>query len=298
MELRMKQGEKLLALLSGGLLSVALAWALLSGDLFKSPAGLTEAGAGVAFETNEARVDGTPSPVVWRQPKPQGGPDWVFDIFTPPVIYYDQTTGAFTVTPPFPDTNPLDESFGLQLVDFQPVPFRFQLVSYAGASGNYLLTLENLETGKDLFCSPGEELPDQQLRVLGFREKREVTASALSGTTEAFDLVGELSVEDRRTGRRYSLRHDKTTFTDHPLAVFLTDNGRELRLNGGGNWVSDGHTYSVTSIDPAAGTATVEKISMDANGKMVKVLQLRNSVNPSDLSNRSTRLADSPPAAF
>ena len=183
--------------------------------------------------------------VEWNPPAPQGGPNWIFDIFTPPVIYYNEFTGAFSVIPPFPEAGSIDEAFELELVEIHSVPYRFQLVSYAGDQGNYVLTLEDLESGKDLFCAPDEILADHGLKILGFVETRVVASSSRSGATEAFDLVGEARVEDQISGKLYSLRLNQITFMDEPIARFQTDSGLVLQLEKGARWDSESGTYSV-----------------------------------------------------
>ena len=249
-----------------------------------------------AFEVESVDLGSQPAAVEWSQPRPQGGPNWIFDIFTPPVIYYNEETETFTVTPPFPGAEGVEEVFELQLVQVQPVPYRFQLVSYAGSAGNYVLTLEDLDSGRDVFCSPKEQLSEYGLEVISFSENRVVASSSREGTTEAFDLVGEAIVKDQRTGRQYLLRHNQITFLEEPKAMFETARGETLQMAEGDTWRSDDATYTVLSVQKDEQSATVEKTSTDVGDKVVKVLHSRN--NTSDLSNRNTRKSDPPPGAF
>ena len=42
-----------------------------------------------------------PKSISWAPPQPQSrGEDWVFDVFTPPVLYYNPASREFTVTSP------------------------------------------------------------------------------------------------------------------------------------------------------------------------------------------------------
>lgn len=294
----MKQGEKVAALLAGILFTVSVVWSLISGD----PEGEGPLSDKSDTYSSDA-VDAVSTPafaesIEWGQPSPQGGANWIFDLFTPPVIYYDKETETFTVTPPFPDADSVEEPFALELVEISRVPFRFQLVSYAGARGNYLLTLENLKTGRDVFASPGETLAEFDIRIDGFNEMRAVAASSREGTTEAFDLVGEAIVIDQRSGKQYTLHHNHVTYLEAPVAEFLTDSGDTIHLSAGESWSSPGVTYTVKTVDASAQTATVEKTSTDVSDKVVKILHTALSFNSSDLSNRKTRQSDPSPGTF
>ena len=175
----MRHGEKIVAGAAGILFLVIVIWTLLSSSTAETR-GFETTGSGT-FAVERIPVDVLSDAVDWGQPKSQGGRNWIFDIFTPPVIYYDEETGTFTVTPPFPGAEAVDEAFELQLVEVKPVPYRFQLVSYAGAQGNYVLTLEDLDSGRDVFCAPNESLSEHGLEVLNFSEARVVASSRSTG---------------------------------------------------------------------------------------------------------------------
>jgi hypothetical protein len=292
----MKQLEKISVTAAAILFLAVLGWTFLA----KGPSAVLDSTtSGKAdFEPEVVRSNISTAKPDWGQPVSQGGANWIFDIFTPPVIFYDEATQTFTVTPPFPDANPVERTFELRLVAIEPQPFRFQLVSYAGARGNYVLTLENLESGRDVFCSPGEALTEYGLRILDFAERREIAASTLEGTTEAFDLTGEVTVQDERNGKQYKLRHTATTYLENPLVRFVSTGGQTVLLKPGESWESGTAEYVLKSLDAAKQTATVEKTSLDVSDKVIEILHTSSSFNSSDLSNRSTRLSDPQPGAF
>jgi len=292
----MRQGEKIAFIAASVLFLVVFAWVLLPGGSHESPDGVALDEA--SFEVESVRNETSIAPIEWGNPSPQGGPNWIFDIFTPPVIYYDEATRTFTVTPPYPVVEPVEDIFDLELVDIVPVPFRFQLVSYAGSKGNYLLTLENLDSGQDVFCGPHDVLTDHGLKVIDFVEIREVAASTQVGTTEAFDFVGKLVVEDQRTGDQYALRHNKITYLEDPVAHFVTTSGEAVRLAEGESWRSGSTIYTVNRIDLNSHSVALEKSSSDVGDRVAKILHSSKSFNSSDLSNRNTRESDPPPGAF
>ncbi len=293
----MFNAEKILALIGALLLLVTIVWALFS-DLGGGDLGLvTEVNQNPEFLVEQS-IPQNVAPLDWGKPTPQRGANWIFDIFTPPVIYYDEDTETFTVTPPFPNAVPSEDPFELQLIEVSRQPFRLQLVSYAGAIGNYLLTLENLESGRDIFCAPGDDLIGLGVGILDFKEKRLVAASTGEGSTEAFDLVGEAVVEDLKSGKSYRLRHNEITYLDESIAEFRTLSGQQFKLSQGDSWSSEEATYQVNSIQSDEGSVWVERILKDVGGKEAKLLQPLSSFNMQDQSNHNTRISDPRPGTF
>lgn len=292
----MKHGEKIAAIASGFVFLVAVVWFFAGGEA--SSVGASPPAGADSFEVVSFSASDMPSTVEWGQPTAQGSPNWIFDIFTPPVIYYDEESGIFTVTPPFPGADSTDNAFELQLVAFRPEPFRFQLVSYAGAKGNYVLTLEDLETGKDVFCSPSELLSGLGVKVIDFSENRVVAASNQVGTTEAFDLVGEAVVEVQASGKRFTLRHDEITYRDKPKLEFRTNSDRLLYLQEGESWGSEIASYRVQSVNMSQQSVTMQRMSAETGETITQILYALTSENKSDLSNRNAPASNPPPGAF
>jgi hypothetical protein len=292
------QGEKVLALVGAFLFAATVIWALLFNESRDASKPLTGSELSHEFSGSLGAINGSSDSIDWGKPYSQGGPNWIFDIFTPPVIYYDEETRTFTVTPPFPNEESREDTFELELIEVVPQPYRFQLVSYAGSSGNYLLTLENLDTGTDVFCVPGETLSEHGLRISSFHEIRMVAESTQAGATEAFDLVGEALVEDVLTGKNYKLKHNKTTYLEKPLARFRTPFENSIALSVGETWVSGVANYLISSVDSSTNSATVEKTSSDVGDKVVKVLQRTGSIDAQDFSNLNSRQSEPQPGSF
>ena len=164
---------------------------------------------------------------------------WVFDTFTPPVIYYHRLTGRFTVTPPDYSTLSEDSAatspkfdFGIELVEIQTLPFRLQLVGYAGGPGNYLGMFENVPTGETLLARSGRVLADLNLQIREVWVQREEIATPDS--MPLVQTVARARVWDERTGEEIWLSSDERRVTGQPLA--------RLRLNPTGEerWVGLG----------------------------------------------------------
>ncbi len=292
----MKGWEKIAVLIAGVAFAGALIWVLLTFTIEAeiSGTGVTSEG----FSHRDGNSEWTSDKAEWGKPTPQGGPNWIFDIFTPPVIYYDEVTGTFTVTPPFPEAAKIENEFELSLLRISLEPYRFQLVSYAGTQGRYVLTLENLESGKDVFCTPGETLEEHQIQVYGFTEHREVPAALREGSTEVFDLVGEATITDLRTDQTHVLRHNHIAYLDKPSAVFSDLEGKEIVLKTGESWRSLDATYTLSGIDTNNRQVTVDKSSVVGGDILQKILQPVDNHNSSDLSIRNIPGSDPLPGAF
>jgi len=288
----------MLAVVGAFLVVSAVFWALLSNEIGHTSSARASPKLSFEFPGFAGAIKDSSPGIDWGKPYPQGGPNWIFDIFTPPVIYYDEKTKTFTVTPPFPNEESEEEPFELELIEIVPQPYRFQLVSYAGSRGNYLLTLENRETGKDVFCAPGETLSELGIRISSFREMRMVAETTQAGATEAFDLVGEATIEDLLSGKNYILKHDEVTYLENLIARFRTPSGSTIALATSEIWESASANYKIGKVDGVSNSTTVEKTSTDVGDKVVKVLQPSGSFNVQDFSNLNSRLSDPSPGSF
>ena len=107
---------------------------------------------------------------IWDKPVSQSrGEDWLFDVFTPPVIYYNPVSGTFTLTPPTIVSGKIADDpykdFGLELVDVRPRPYRLQLVGYAGETGNYVAYFEYIPTGTLILARENKVLVEAGVKV-------------------------------------------------------------------------------------------------------------------------------------
>jgi len=147
--------------------------------------------------TGEILRRSKPSParvVTWLDPEPQRrGPQWVFDVFTPPEIFYHPARQQFRVKaiPPSGElvvaTRVLSEvpsaqGHGLRLLGVRHEEYSLQLSGYVGGgtddAGALLLGLfENRESGETLLLRGGERVESLGVEVLDFRvEERPVAA--------------------------------------------------------------------------------------------------------------------------
>jgi hypothetical protein len=200
-------------------------------------------------------------------PKQAAGENWVYDVFTPPKIYYNLETKRFTVTvprytpkvieiTPVEDNRPKDR-FGLELVKvFQPL-FRLQLVGYVGegpkAKGNFL----KVQTDDVVFGTSGKKIPDLNLEIVSFSaERRKV---AVEGGTPIIETVALAVVRDTVTGAETKLDANVRTPEGPAEVTFKLPDG-SLRVAKTGDVFKDGEiTFTVGALTVTPPSAEVKR---------------------------------------
>lgn len=204
----------------------------------------------------------TISTAAWPDPEPQAqtrgrGREWVFDVFTPPVIYYNRQTSEFTVTPPVvnaPVVARTDETFDVSLLRVRQEPYRIQLVGYAGSQDSYLATFELADTGETVIGRAGSSFDERRgsFTVRSF-DLRKLT-TAVRDSMPVVETVAVAVIRDERTGREETLTTLERKMMPRLQAV--------LRLN----------------TNPPEDRAVREGSSVEVNGRSYLVIQL--SLNP------------------
>jgi hypothetical protein len=168
----------------------------------------------------------------WNPPVAQSrGRDWIYDMFTPPEIFYNPRSQLFTVKPPPSGTDEApEEAFGLELIGVRPEPFRLQLIGYVGSEGNWSGTFQNLVSGEVFLAAAGRRVADLALTIRRLEVRNESVALAESMTTR--QRVATAVVHDERTGRDLTLTHRERQFTGGLTALVAAPGetaARELR---------------------------------------------------------------------
>lgn len=199
-------------------------------------------------------------PVLWSAPDPQSaGLDWLFDLFTPPEIFFNPETEEYTVVaePPEPPA-----PFGIELVGVRSGEYRLQLTGWVtGRTGDYLIQLQNLETGMVSNVRVGRAYPDMDVEVRSFRVDREPVER---GGQAAVNVdVGRLVILDTRTDREITLVSTERRLDDTPTAEFrsTTDPDREFRGQAGHRFEHDGYAFIIEAISPP--TVSVTRVSLE-----------------------------------
>lgn len=225
---------------------------------------------GTNYESKELKVE-LPPPQNWPKAVAQpAGENWIYNVFTPPKIYYNTQNKQFTVIPPELVKEPLVTAN--QTVEIPPTPrpalelvkvvqpvFRLQLVGYIGDEGNYRGTFSNELTGKTFFGTSGRKIPELNLEIVKFEAKRQKVA--VQGGSTLVEVIAYAVVKDTVTGKEYRLEHDKR-LSDGPLVATLKlVDGSDKEVRTGDTVQSGESTYKVGAITLAPPSVVVSKVS-------------------------------------
>lgn len=205
---------------------------------------------------------------LWDEPPPQSaGQEWVFDVFTPPVIYFNPQTETFTVLSDSPQATPWE----IELVAIREELYRVQLIGYLGKAGDYRISLENRETGKLLLAREGNEYEDFEIAVRSFEVKR--TKVPHTGGTEVYENVATVVIYDQRLDREITLRSDVRRTNDESTAHFRAVDApdQEFRAGVGDTFTYQDFAYTVDALDPPA-KATVTRTGGEEEEPETKTL--------------------------
>lgn len=269
-----KSQDKILFGIAVVLLLASAGWALLQTAKLSELRNSANVGAG-SSAYNPAGIDAPRvSTKVWPQPIAQTrGAEWIYDVFTPPEIYYDSTTKQFSVTPPVtPPDKPKEEiPFGVELVAIKQDTFRLQLVGYIGGEGDYRGTFENAVSGETVIGRAGKEFTDLGLRVKSFEVKRNVIKSAESMDT--IDIEAIAVVVDTKTSEEITLTNKRRLIKGTPIAVLKeTVSGNILEHKAEGTFVIGDASYTVVSATAEPASVVVTKTAPSLPAPETKTL--------------------------
>lgn len=217
------------------------------------------------------------SSIAWSKPESQSrGEDWVFDVFTPPVLYYNPASREFTVTTPelsITDAKDPWKAFEIELVEVRQRPYRLQLVGYAGEDGNYRAYFEFLNTNELLIAREGKLLVEAGVKVLSFDVKQMEVEQ--EGSMPVFEKVGVARLLDYETNEEVFLTNLETKiFSDLEARVRSIENGDIYVVREGSQVeVNDGSSYVIGSLSHNPPEAMVTKISVDGDKRLSKLLK-------------------------
>jgi hypothetical protein len=185
----------------------------------------------------------------WPDPPAQSsGSGWVYEVFTPPVIFYNAGARSFAVTPPHYANDATESVFGLELLSVKREPFRLQLVGYFGGPGDYLAAFESTQTPETLLAREGRRFEALGLTLRSFDVRKVVVESEAPGPV--YDVAALAVLQDDRTGAMITLDNRSRLLTDTPIAVFQVPGarGRPRELHEGDSFADQDATYRVERI--------------------------------------------------
>lgn len=194
---------------------------------------------------------------VWERPAPLArGRDWLYDVFTPPEIFYHARTRQFVVSAAAAGGDDAPEiPFGLELVSVRPEPFRLQLIGYVGGAGEGEARgiFENRLSGEVFLASAGHRVADLAISIKRFTVRTETVATPESMSFKA--RVATAVVHDNRTARDVTLTQRERHFTGNAFALVALAGDSAPREVRPGDTVHLGPaTYRIEKIvlEPAA----------------------------------------------
>lgn len=194
---------------------------------------------------------------IWpAAPAQKRGSEWIYDVFTPPEIYYNEATKEFSVTPPTtPVVVKVEIPFGLDLVEIKQDVFRLQLVGYVGNAGSYLGTFENAITGETFLAKAGKKIPALGLTVRAFEVKRNLVPA--KDSMPIYETVAAAVVVDDKTGDEVTLTNKKRFIKGTPIAVLKATGSDQLFEQKAGT------SFSVGDVHYSVGAVTAEPASVE-----------------------------------
>lgn len=189
-----------------------------------------------------------PMTELWAKPGPQSsGSGWIYELFSPPTIYYDATARTFAVSPPVAGVERTGTAFGLELLAVKREPFRLQLVGYVGMPGDYLAAFVSEQTPETLFARAGRRFDRLGLALKSFEIRRGSGTSARL----AAELTAVATLLDERTGDEVTLDNRGPKLTDTPVAVLRLGAANPAKprvLRQGEAFEQDDATYRIEHI--------------------------------------------------
>jgi hypothetical protein len=193
-----------------------------------------------------------PARVPWMRPVAQSeGAGWVYEVFTPPEIYFNAAARSFAVTPPRYAAEVTETVFGLELLDVRLAPYRLQLAGYFGAPGDYLAAFVSDEVPQTLLARAGRRFEELGLTLKQF-DVGKVRVEA-DGIGPVQDVAARAVLWDEQAQAEVILDSRQTKLTDTPLAVFQSPDGK-----GGPQSLHEGDTFTDTDA-----TYRIERIQLD-----------------------------------
>jgi hypothetical protein len=188
---------------------------------------------------------------LWAKPPAQThGPGWIYEVFTPPVIYYNAYARSFTVTPPV-IAGDFERPFGVEVLDIKRELFRLQLVGYYGVPGEYAAAFTSSRQPETLFGRAGQSFGKLGLKLMDF-QLRKVPVSNVD-RLPVFEVAAFALVADEQTGGIVELDSRTRKFTDTAVVVLRPEGAA-----GAGRELHEGETLDVNFT-----TYKIERIRLD-----------------------------------
>ena len=222
----------------------------------------------------EAIPTAEPQQANWPEPVAQSaGPEWIYDVFTPPEIYIDQAgnfvpTGWKPAPPPIP--------FGVYLSDIVRKAYRIQLEGYieedrSDPSKSLLLFFDE-EADKQVRVRPGNENVASEFKVISFDITR------LRDADGNIEIEAKANILDNRTGKEVILTHGQRLYLEDVTVLIRSDEISDFKkelTESPSTFDSPSAKYTLLEINLEESTVLVEKCSTDSELVETRTLEAR-----------------------
>jgi hypothetical protein len=221
-----------------------------------------------------ARTPGLGASSAWPEPaRQQRGRGWVYEVFTPPVVFCNRLTRALAAVPA-EDVLPAESDVAppdLQLLRVQPGCFRYQLVGYAGRREDLHGIFADTVSGETFIGRAGEHVPRERflLKQLGVGR-----SGAREGGSRAGGWVGTATMLDETTGDEVVLTTLGRSLAGAPQGLFASRTKPEWRreLKEGESIACNGLSYRVNRLELDPPLAVVECPAADGSKRASLIL--------------------------
>lgn len=229
-------------------LSVVWVWRQQDGIRYLQGEATAPALSGPAYAVTGWGLPGATVAVWPKAPSQSQGSGWLYEVFTPPVIYYNSLARSFAVSPPSTLTEPGVVVFGLELLAVKLEPYRLQLMGYFGAPGDYLAAFVSPQSPETLLARAGHRFDRLGLTLKSFDVRKVTVESREPGPV--YDVAALAVLQDEQSGNEIVLDSRSRKLTDTPLAVFSVPGtaGKSRELHEGDTFADDGATYRIERI--------------------------------------------------
>jgi len=244
---------------------------------FCEPVSVTPRPAAKPAATTKTREPGS-AVHLWSGPVPQPrGPGWIYDLFTPPSVYYDRTAGRLSAVPAGGATE--DDTtrprLDLELLEIHSGLFRLQLVGFAGEPESLRGIFLDSGTGETVVGHPGERLAGLGLTVKSVRMERGNAGGVTTDDTRAIEAAAV--VVDEGTGENLILTSREPCRKGPPLGLFASRKSPDFRceLQAGESVTVDGVSYCVERIELETQKAVVAYLPPGEKEPLVRTLSAK-----------------------
>lgn len=197
---------------------------------------------------------------VWPEPEHQSsGPNWLYDVFTPPKIYLDPE-GNFTAEPPKPPVPP--QPFGIYLAEMQRKPYRIQLQGYSGDRAKpeeAVLFLFDEEREERFTMRSGDVNEAAAVEVVDFKIDRRVYGDS------NIEVTAIATIRDQRSGKDIILNDNERLFEPEVTVVFRSEQDTEVRVE-----LLVDPKKPLARFETPAGQFILQEINLEASAVTVK----------------------------